>query len=113
MSLGPQGLKHSCYAIRYDELDTKAAIMLGVVQSLYFCCLFLGLGSAFTNAATYSVLGKYFPGRQLAPYAAITVCQNVGVMVTPQIVGRLTLSLSCQAILVKILYSSFFCFGHQ
>ena len=48
----------------------------------------IGLGSAFSNTATYSILGKYFPGRQLAPYAAITVCQNVGVMVTPQIVGE-------------------------
>ena len=50
--------------------------------------LFSGIGAAFLAAATYSTLSRYFPGNQLAPYAAITVCQNIGVMATPQVIGQ-------------------------
>ena len=65
----------------------------------------IGLGSAFSNTATYSILGKYFPGRQLAPYAAITVCQNIGVMVTPQIVGEYELLDTDLPLMVVVIHS--------
>ncbi|XP_067938015.1 uncharacterized protein [Watersipora subatra] len=65
----------------------STAFTVDAWQGLITNSIITGLGAAFLAAATYSTLSRYFPGNQLAPYAAITVCQNIGVMATPQVIA--------------------------
>ena len=50
--------------------------------------LLAGLGAALVTMATFSIIGKYFPGKQLVPVAANVLFFNVGVSLFPLIIGE-------------------------
>lgn len=50
---------------------------------------FAGVGAALVTIATFSIVGKYFPGKQLVPVAANVLFYNIGLMIFPLIIGKL------------------------